>query len=666
MNWRRLLLRIGSMNAAVMLLAALAVASVAGTVLQQNRPGAEYLLQFGPFWHQIYQTLGLYDVYASAWFVTVLGLLMLSTALCVIRNAPGVLRQLADYRKPRPEAALRQRANFRAITLPLAPEPLGARLCQVLRARAWRVRRNGEYIGAARGRINRLAYLLVHLSILLICAGGLLDSSAALRLRIASGQLAVEKRDLPAREVPAQSRLGSNHRAFRSSVLIPEGKASNFSFINMGGGYLVQELPFTVQLLDFRVEHYPSGQPKSFASEVRLFDAAGKASTHTIAVNQPLRYQGYTLYQSSFEDGGSLLELTLRALSDPGRGNDALPAEEALAPLGEVRHVSGAVGQALSLDAGGRRYRLELEDFRQFNIFPGPDGGFVDQGPRFQYRLRAEDGTVREFLNYMQPIEIQGRHYLPSGVRSEADQDFHFLHLPLDEDFSLARFFRFHAALHDPALLAGLARELVPDPALQQWRGEELEQAIVRFVDDFRTGGLRTIDDFVRDNVEADEQEAALQIYTRLLQNILGALYQRLFPPPATPEETAREQQFFRDSVLALSALAEYGAPVFVGLEDFEQRQASGLQINRAPAAPWVYLGFLLLVSGVFAMFHVAHQRLFVLLQAQGDGSARVLIAGEPDRRHQQAFAREFAALCHIISRWNQAPGAGEQEKPQP
>lgn len=644
------------MNVAVMLLVAIAIASVAGTVLQQNRPAAEYLFQFGPFWHQIYQTLGLYDVYASTWFLVILGFMMLSTALCVIRNTPGVLRQLADYRKPRPGAALRQRASFQAITLSLAPEQLGPRLCQALRARAWRVHQRGEYIGATRGRINRLGYLLVHLSILLICAGGLFDSSAALRLRILSGQLAVEKRDLPAREVPAQSRLGSDHRAFRSSVLIPEGKASNFSFINIADGYLVQELPFTVQLMDFRVEHYPGGQPKSFASELRILDAAGQASTHTIEVNQPLRYQGYTLYQSSFEDGGSALELTLRALSDPGHTDDTLPAEETLAPLGEVRHVSGVVGQDFSLNAGGHRYQLELEDFRQFNIFPGPDGGFVDQGPRFQYLLRAEDGTVREFLNYMQPIEMQGHYYLPSGVRSETDQDFRFLYLPLDEDFSLERFFRLHAALHNPALIAGLARDLVPDPALQQWRGEELEQAIVRFVDDFRTGGLRTIDDFVRDNLEAGEQEAALQVYTRLLQNILAALYQQLFPPPATPQERERGQQFFQDSVLALSALAEYGAPVFVGLEDFEQRQASGLQINRAPAAPWVYLGFLLLVSGVFAMFHVAHQRLFVLLQAQDGGGARVLIAGEPDRRHKQTFAREFAALCDIISRWDQEP----------
>ena len=46
----RLVEFLGTMNLAITLLVTLAVASVIGTVLQQNQPYTDYLLKFGPFW----------------------------------------------------------------------------------------------------------------------------------------------------------------------------------------------------------------------------------------------------------------------------------------------------------------------------------------------------------------------------------------------------------------------------------------------------------------------------------------------------------------------------------------------------------------------------------------------------------------------------------------
>ena len=60
------------MRFAVALLSLLGVASIIGTVLQQNQPQVDYLVKFGPFWSQIFGFLGLYDVYASAWFVVIM------------------------------------------------------------------------------------------------------------------------------------------------------------------------------------------------------------------------------------------------------------------------------------------------------------------------------------------------------------------------------------------------------------------------------------------------------------------------------------------------------------------------------------------------------------------------------------------------------------------
>ncbi|MBT8120894.1 MAG: cytochrome c biogenesis protein ResB [Gammaproteobacteria bacterium] len=44
----------------------------------------------------------------------------------------------------------------------------------------------------------------------------------------------------------------------------------------------------------------------------------------------------------------------------------------------------------------------------------------------------------------------------------------------------------------------------------------------------------------------------------------------------------------------------KYGAPVFVQLDTFRHIQSTGLQIARAPGKTIVYVGFALLIAGVF------------------------------------------------------------------
>lgn len=59
-------------------------------------------------------------------------------------------------------------------------------------------------------------------------------------------------------------------------------------------------LPFRVELLDFEAQHYPGTQmAQSYQSRVLIHDE-GKKWESTISMNAPLRYKGYTLFQSSF------------------------------------------------------------------------------------------------------------------------------------------------------------------------------------------------------------------------------------------------------------------------------------------------------------------------------------------------------------------------------
>jgi hypothetical protein len=61
-----------------------------------------------------------------------------------------------------------------------------------------------------------------------------------------------------------------------------------------------RQLPFTVELLNFKKEMYPGTDlAKSYSSRVRIIDR-DMAWESLISMNEPLRYKGYTLYQSSF------------------------------------------------------------------------------------------------------------------------------------------------------------------------------------------------------------------------------------------------------------------------------------------------------------------------------------------------------------------------------
>ena len=95
------------MRFAVSLLTVIAIASVAGTVVQQGQPYASYLNQFGPFWFPAFEAIGLYAVYNAGWFVVILAFLVASVSVCIWRNAPWMLREMRSLREAKREESLR-------------------------------------------------------------------------------------------------------------------------------------------------------------------------------------------------------------------------------------------------------------------------------------------------------------------------------------------------------------------------------------------------------------------------------------------------------------------------------------------------------------------------------------------------------------------------------
>ena len=241
-----------------------------GTVLQQNQPYPDYILKFGPFWFAVFNRIGLYDVYGTGWFIAILAFLILSTSVCLYRQAPGMLREMTRFRASVQMDSLRgfhQQAEWRlpdhdssTVQADITGAFRGFGYC-------WRMQDHGDHqvVAAMKGRYNRMGYLLTHAAVVTIGIGGLLDGNLWLKLKEWRGELAVETRDLSARETPPISRLAPGAiPAFRGNVRLPEGSAANFVFLRVRDGFLVQELPFAIELKEFQVAYYDTGQPKSY------------------------------------------------------------------------------------------------------------------------------------------------------------------------------------------------------------------------------------------------------------------------------------------------------------------------------------------------------------------------------------------------------------------
>jgi hypothetical protein len=77
-------------------------------------------------------------------------------------------------------------------------------------------------------------------------------------------------------------------------------------------------LPFSVRLLHFAKSDYPgTDEARAYRSDVAIKDG-GLEWNAAIEMNQPLRYKGYTLYQSSCVDGGGRLMSVLAVVKNAG------------------------------------------------------------------------------------------------------------------------------------------------------------------------------------------------------------------------------------------------------------------------------------------------------------------------------------------------------------
>ncbi|MBI3229475.1 MAG: cytochrome c biogenesis protein ResB [Burkholderiales bacterium] len=672
---------LSSMRFAISLLSLIAIAITIGTVLKQNEPMGNYVNQFGPFWYEVFAKIGLYSVYSAWWFLLIAAFLVVSTSLCIIRNAPKMLKDMRSWRENVREKSLRNFGHKHEwqISAPLASVlPNFQQQIVALGYQVKVVEKEGDrLIVAKRGAANKFGYIFAHGAIVIIIIGALLDSDLPIRFQewrlgkepyMGAGLIS---------EIAPKHRLDDSNPTFRGNSMIPEGQSSNTVILQQQKGVLIQDLPFSITLKKFNIDFYSTGMPKLFASDVVINDPANhKQFAATIKVNEPLIYRGIAIYQSSFEDGGSKLKLTAHAMVGPN----------------EVKFpVAGDVGGSTPIGTGAAgtapEFTIEWTGFRPFNVenMSSQDARAVDShqsmqekllngldkrtgsaaknannkdlkniGPNLQYKIRDKTGQAREYQNYMQPVQLEGMPVYLSGMRESPNDPFAYLRIPADDAGGVKEWMLLRAALQNPELRQAAAtryaaRAMPSNSDSDKLRGQLQESSLKSLAifagDGKRNGGYQAVSDFITRLPESERQKG-FDIFSKILNGSLWDLWQVARLKQGLPEAVADDKHghFLQLATAALSDSALYGAPIYLQLDDFTEVKASVFQVSRAPGKTVVYIGCLFLVLGVFAMFYIRERRLWLWLKTNEEGGTQALLALSTQRKTLD-FEHEFARL---------------------
>jgi cytochrome c biogenesis protein len=581
------------MRFAITMLSVVAIASIIGTVVKQSEPYNNYLVQFGQFWFPIFEVFDVYNIYQAFWFLIILLFLVVSTSLCVSRNSPKIIKDIRRFQGSLSHSSFKKFKNYYEFS---SDKSLNT-LTEILNKAGFRIKasKDKDILVAKKGDLQKLGYIFTHLAIIVISIGGILDGNLYFKLQESFGFKKIESRNLKFSEVPAESQLDIDNFSYRATLLLNEQEKNNKALLRMKDGYLVQHLPFEIKLDKFHIEHYSTGQPKAFLSDIKI-RKDGQEFTETISVNKPFTMDGITIYQSDFQDGGSRLDLTLIDLFNRYQ------------PI----NLSSEVYKQNSFNINQQEYVFEFDDFREFNIFQiEKDGKLKTQniGPSVVYKFRNASGQAVEYQTYQNPIPENEKFFFMSGVREDLQSELKFLRIPADSDLSLQGYQTFLKNIRSEELLLKNIN-LLADQASSLNSVEAKENFKKNTQDIFNIylkSGYSGLAAMIEDTVALENQESVADSYIKIIYFLAESMNQKLIT------NNIIENDFLQDALNAYSDSFFYGDSPFLILNEYEKIYASGMQLTKDPGKIWVYIGSLFLVIGIFCMIYVQEIRLWLI-----------------------------------------------------
>lgn len=256
---------------AIVLLLAIALFSISGTVIEQGQPVAFYQANypespalFGFLTWKVLLNIGLNHVYSTWWFLSLLILFGLSLATCTYsRQIPALkaARTWKFYERPRQFEKLALSTTFPSASL--------TGLVQGLQQKRYKVFQADNALYARKGLAGRIGPIVVHASMILILLGSIWGSLTG----------------------------------FMAQEMVPSGATFSVKNIVEAGTWAKSQIPtdWSMKVNRFWIDYTNSGDIDQFYSDLSVLDAQGQeVDRKTIHVNLPLKHNGVTVYQTDW------------------------------------------------------------------------------------------------------------------------------------------------------------------------------------------------------------------------------------------------------------------------------------------------------------------------------------------------------------------------------
>lgn len=256
-----------SMRLSVVLILVTAATSIVGTIIPQNLSVEKYRQLYDVQVFRVLAALGLFDIFHSVWFQSLLVLLTINILVCSFRRLPTVWRIVFPGKRRVKRTDISKLSAKKEISSNRSLKQVERISTEV--AGKWggyeiRYTDLGFEIFTQKGRWTRLGVYAVHLSIVLVLLGGVWGAL-----------------------------LG-----YEGHALIVEGMTADT--IKLQGSDDTKKLDFGIKCMDFDIGRYESGAPKSYRSAVTLLSQDKVIKYKDIRVNSPLIYNGIKISQFGY------------------------------------------------------------------------------------------------------------------------------------------------------------------------------------------------------------------------------------------------------------------------------------------------------------------------------------------------------------------------------
>ncbi|MEA5468164.1 cytochrome c biogenesis protein [Spirulina sp. 06S082] len=270
-GFRRSIKILADLRLAIILLLAIALFSISGTVIEQGQNLAFYQTNypenpalFGFLTWKVLLFLGLDHVYRTWWFLSLLVVFGSSLTAC------SFTRQIPTLKSARRWSYYTKSKQFNKLVLSAELDSGSLNSLEpLLGKKNYKIFREGDSLYARKGIIGRIGPIIVHIGMLVILAGSIWGSMTG----------------------------------FFAQEIAPSGSIFQIRNIIDAGPLAASQIPqdWVVKVNDFWIDYTPDGNIDQFYSDLSVLDRQGEeVDRKTIYVNQPLRYQGVTLYQTNW------------------------------------------------------------------------------------------------------------------------------------------------------------------------------------------------------------------------------------------------------------------------------------------------------------------------------------------------------------------------------